>query len=64
MVPTLSRASVAAGCDAVFMETHPHPDRALSDGPNMVVLDQLESLLLQLVQLRSLTLSFQSAPDA
>jgi len=64
MVPTLSRAAVAAGCDAVFMETHPDPDRALSDGPNMVVLDQLETLLLQLTQLRSLVLSFQSAPDA
>ena len=63
MVPTLSRAAVAAGCDAVFMETHPNPDKALSDGPNMVQLDQLESLLLQLVQLRSLVLSFKSSAD-
>ncbi|MEY3459657.1 MAG: 2-dehydro-3-deoxyphosphooctonate aldolase [Planctomycetota bacterium] len=60
MVPTLSRAAVAAGCDAVFMETHPNPDKALSDGPNMVELAQLESLLLQLVQLRSLLLSFNT----
>jgi len=58
MVPTLSRAAVAAGCDAVFMETHPTPDSAKSDGPNMVVLDQLETLLQQLSILRETLLSF------
>ena len=36
MVPYLARAAVAAGCDGVFLETHPRPDEALSDGPNMV----------------------------
>jgi hypothetical protein len=37
MVPPLARAAVAVGCDAVFLETHPDPDHAKSDGPNMVV---------------------------
>lgn len=44
-VPTLARAGVAAGCDGVFMEVHERPDRAPSDGPNMVVLKDLEKLL-------------------
>ena len=58
MVSPLSRAAVAVGCDAVFMETHPDPDNALSDGPNMVVLDKLEQLLRQLTLLREAVLSF------
>ena len=58
MVSPLSRAAVAVGCDAVFMETHPDPDNALSDGPNMVVLDKLEELLRQLTLLREAVLSF------
>ena len=53
MVPTLSRAAVAAGVDAVFLETHPDPDHAFSDGPNMVPLNQLETLLDQLTTLRT-----------
>jgi 2-dehydro-3-deoxyphosphooctonate aldolase (KDO 8-P synthase) len=57
MVPTLSRAAVAAGCDAVFLETHPEPDSALSDGPNMVVLDRLEQLLCDLTRFRDVVLS-------
>src|SRR5437764_1074952 len=44
MVPYLARAAVACGCDGVFLETHPRPDEALSDGPNMVALDQLRAL--------------------
>ncbi len=58
MVPPLARAAVAVGCDAVFLETHPDPDHAKSDGPNMVVLDQLESLLRQLTALRETVLPF------
>jgi len=58
MVPPLARAAVAVGCDAVFLETHPDPDNAKSDGPNMVVLDQLETLLRQLTILRETVLSF------
>ncbi len=60
MVPPLSRAAVAVGCDAVFMETHPDPDKAKSDGPNMIVLDKLETLLRQLTVLRETVLSFES----
>ena len=45
MVPYLARAAVAAGCDGVFLETHPEPDEALSDGPNMVSLADLPALI-------------------
>jgi 2-dehydro-3-deoxyphosphooctonate aldolase (KDO 8-P synthase) len=45
MVPYLARAAVACGCDGVFLETHPRPDEALSDGPNMIALDDLPALL-------------------
>jgi 2-dehydro-3-deoxyphosphooctonate aldolase (KDO 8-P synthase) len=44
-VPSLSRAAVAAGADGLFIETHPDPDKAISDGPNQVPLDQLEAVL-------------------
>lgn len=47
-VPLLARAAVAAGVSGVFMETHPDPDKALSDGPNALQLDQLEPLLAKL----------------
>jgi 2-dehydro-3-deoxyphosphooctonate aldolase (KDO 8-P synthase) len=45
MVPVLARAAVAAGCDGVFLETHPDPDNAPSDGPNMIPLGQLPDLI-------------------
>lgn len=47
-VPLLARAAVAAGVAGVFMETHPDPDNALSDGPNALPLDQFEALALTL----------------
>jgi 2-dehydro-3-deoxyphosphooctonate aldolase (KDO 8-P synthase) len=47
-IPLLSRCGVAAGCDAVFMEVHPAPHKALSDGPNMLSLYKLEKLLVDL----------------
>lgn len=53
MVPFLARAAVACGCDAVFFETHPNPDQAKSDGPNMIPLDQLPGILKQLLRIRS-----------
>jgi 2-dehydro-3-deoxyphosphooctonate aldolase (KDO 8-P synthase) len=53
MVSYLARAAVAAGCDGVFLETHPEPDRALSDGPNMVALDDLRSLVECCLRLRA-----------
>ncbi len=46
--PVLARSAVAAGCDGVFMETHPDPSKALSDGPNQVPLDKLGEVLSQL----------------
>jgi 2-dehydro-3-deoxyphosphooctonate aldolase (KDO 8-P synthase) len=52
MVPVLARAAVAAGCDGLFVETHPDPDRAPSDGPNMVPLDRLEALVRTCLRLR------------
>ena len=45
MVAPLARAAVAAGVNAVFIETHPEPEKSPSDGPNMVPLDEIESLL-------------------
>jgi 2-dehydro-3-deoxyphosphooctonate aldolase (KDO 8-P synthase) len=45
MALPLMRAAMAVGCDGLFIETHPDPDRALSDGPNMIPLDKLEPLL-------------------
>lgn len=50
-VPVLARAAVAAGVSGLFMETHPDPARALSDGPNAWPLDRMESLLRTLVDL-------------
>jgi 2-dehydro-3-deoxyphosphooctonate aldolase (KDO 8-P synthase) len=53
MVPYLARAAVAAGCDGVFVETHPDPDRAPSDGPNMIPLSQLPDLIAQCQRIRA-----------
>jgi 2-dehydro-3-deoxyphosphooctonate aldolase (KDO 8-P synthase) len=50
-VPVLARAAVAIGVAAVFMETHQDPDRAPSDGPNMVHLKALPGLLEMLLEL-------------
>ncbi|MDA7946643.1 MAG: 3-deoxy-8-phosphooctulonate synthase [Hyphomicrobiaceae bacterium] len=50
-VPVLARAAVAVGVAALFIETHPDPDAALSDGPNMVPLNELEGLLGHLMAL-------------
>ncbi len=50
-VPVLARAAVAVGIAGLFMETHPHPDKALSDGPNAWPLPRMKALLEQLVEL-------------
>jgi 2-dehydro-3-deoxyphosphooctonate aldolase (KDO 8-P synthase) len=50
-IPVLARAAVAAGVAGLFMETHPRPEQALSDGPNAWPLDRLEALLATLVAL-------------
>jgi 2-dehydro-3-deoxyphosphooctonate aldolase (KDO 8-P synthase) len=47
-VPVLARAAIGVGIDGLFMETHPDPDKAWSDGPNAVPLSQMKSLLTQL----------------
>ena len=49
-VPVLARAAVAVGVAGVFIETHQDPDQALSDGPNMIPLKQLESLVRRLIE--------------
>jgi 2-dehydro-3-deoxyphosphooctonate aldolase (KDO 8-P synthase) len=51
-VPALVRAAVAAGCDGLFIETHPDPARAPSDGTNMLPLDRLPRLLDQVLRIR------------
>jgi len=51
-IPTLSRCAVVAGADAVFMEIHEDPKKALSDGPNALALSQLEPLLKKLIALK------------
>lgn len=48
-IPLLSRCAIAAGCDGLFMETHPNPAKSLSDGPNMVPLNAMEGLLKGLI---------------
>ena len=53
-VEYLARAAVAVGVAAVFMETHPDPDNAPSDGPNMVPLSKIPSLLKQLIEIDKL----------
>lgn len=49
-VPVLARAAIAVGVAGIFMETHQDPDRAPSDGPNMVKLEDMETLLSQLMR--------------
>lgn len=54
LAPVLARAAVATGCDGIFMETHPDPAAALSDGPNQVPLDQLGDVLRTLKSLHAI----------
>ena len=56
-VPVLARAATAVGVAGLFMETHPTPEKALSDGPNSVPLDRMEELLIQLKAIDSLVKS-------
>ena len=53
--PVLARCAVVAGASGVFIETHPQPDAALSDGPNMIPLAQMPKLLVGLVKLHALS---------
>ena len=65
-VPVLARAAVAAGVSGVFMETHPEPERALSDGPNAWPLGRMEALLQTLKDLDALVKArgFDETPEA
>jgi 2-dehydro-3-deoxyphosphooctonate aldolase (KDO 8-P synthase) len=53
LIATIARAAIATGADGLFIETHPNPAKALSDGANMLPLHLLEQLLQQLVKLRA-----------
>lgn len=58
MIETIARAGIAAGADGIFMETHPDPSSAKSDGANMLRLDNVEPLLVRLAALRQVVNGF------
>jgi 2-dehydro-3-deoxyphosphooctonate aldolase (KDO 8-P synthase) len=58
--PVLARCAVVAGANGLFIETHPDPDAALSDGPNMIPLKEMAELLADLVQLHSIARKYQN----
>ena len=58
LIETIARAGVAVGVDGLFMETHPEPEKAKSDGANMLPLHRLDSLLGRLVALRQVVNTF------
>lgn len=61
-IPALVRAAVAAGCDGLFLETHPEPAHAPSDGTNMLPLDQLPGLISQVQAIRAALAADQGPP--
>src|SRR5690606_5974463 len=52
LIETIAKAAIAVGADGLFIETHPQPSIAKSDGANMLPLDQLEGLLQKLIRIR------------
>ena len=58
MIETIGKAAIASGADGIFLETHPDPSKAKSDGENMLPLDNLEDLLMKLVKIRKVVSSF------
>jgi 2-dehydro-3-deoxyphosphooctonate aldolase (KDO 8-P synthase) len=52
MIETIAKAGIAAGVDGIFLETHPNPKNAKSDGANMLALDELEQLLCKLIKIQ------------
>ena len=62
-VPVLARAAMAAGISGIFMETHPNPDKALSDGPNAWPLGKMEELLIILKEIDSAVKKFEFAEE-
>lgn len=59
LISTIGKAAIAVGADGIFLETHPDPSKAKSDGANMLILSELESLLEKLVALRKTVNSFR-----
>ncbi len=57
MIETIARAAISVGCDGLFIETHPDPSVAKSDGANMLKLDRIEDLLVKLCKLRETVIS-------
>ena len=58
MIETIAKASIAVGADGIFLETHPNPAEAKSDGANMLNLIHVEALLSKLVKIRKTINSF------
>jgi 2-dehydro-3-deoxyphosphooctonate aldolase (KDO 8-P synthase) len=56
MIETIAKAAIAVGADGLFMETHPNPAQAKSDGANMLRLDLVEQLLTKLIAIRKVIL--------
>ncbi|MFW5658013.1 MAG: 3-deoxy-8-phosphooctulonate synthase [Bacteroidota bacterium] len=61
LIETIAKAGIAVGADGIFIETHPDPQIALSDGANMLALDKLEKLLEKLTRLREVVKEFESS---
>ena len=55
LAPLLARAAIATGCDGIFIETHPDPKNAKSDGPNQIPLDKIESLIKKLMAIHTIS---------
>ncbi|MEE2604861.1 MAG: 3-deoxy-8-phosphooctulonate synthase, partial [Bacteroidota bacterium] len=53
LIETIAKAGVASGVDGLFIETHPSPENAKSDGKNMLPLDELQNLLVKLIKIKS-----------
>jgi 2-dehydro-3-deoxyphosphooctonate aldolase (KDO 8-P synthase) len=58
MIETIARAAIAVGADGIFLETHPEPAKALSDGANMLNLDDVKELLIKLIKIRQAIVNF------
>lgn len=58
LIETIARAGISVGVDGIFMETHPNPEKAKSDGKNMLKLSKVENLLTKLVKIRKTIIEF------
>ncbi len=64
LIETLAKAGISVGVDGLFIETHPEPEKALSDGANMLSLNKMDGLLNKLVQLREVVVNLASTGSA